>query len=149
MMKSEHEGYFTLELALLFPVIFSIIVLIIYTAFFVHDRAVMDSAAYEAALRGSAITYPGADIEGRVRREADDLLKSRLFVTKNTEVDVDINIRRIKVDISGEFKISSGLIWTSGLREKDKKIKVSGIAERLNPGQVIRDTGMIKGITKK
>ncbi|MCR4744092.1 MAG: pilus assembly protein [Lachnospiraceae bacterium] len=144
--KKSYNAYFTVELALLFPIIFSVIVLIIYTAFLVHDRAVLDSAAYEAALRGSAISYKGADIEGKVKNEAKDLLDKRLFVTKNIKIEVDITQKEIKVKCSGDFRIPSGIIWARELRNKGKHIEVTGVAERLNPGQVIRDTRMIKNI---
>ncbi len=144
--KRTSEGYFTVEIALLFPIIFSVIVLIIYTAFLVHDRAVLDSAAYEAALRGSGITYKNADIRGKVKREAEELLKNRLFATKNTKVNVEVDMMRIKVTCEGDFRIPAGLVWTRNLRQKGRHLKLTGTAARLNPGQVIRDTRAIKNI---
>ncbi len=144
--RRKYNGYFTVEIALLFPVIFSVIVLIIYTAFLVHDRAVLDSAAYEAALRGSAITYKDADVKGKVKREAEELLRNRLFVTKNTKVDVEVNMLQIKVTCGGDFRIPSGLVWTGSLRQKGRHIELTGIAARLNAGQVIRDTRAIKNM---
>ena len=144
--KKSAAGYFTVELALLFPIVFSVIVLIIYTAFLVHDRSVLDSVAYEAALRGSGISYEKADIKGKVTKEAEGLLKGRLFVTKNVNVKVDLSLTEIKVTCSGDFKIPSGLVWTRELRGQGRRIELTGVAGRLNPGQLIRDTRMIKNI---
>ena len=145
---SGYNGYFTVELALLFPVIFSVLVLIIYTAFFVHDRAVLDSVAYEAALRGSGITYEKADIEGKTRHEAQELLKNRLFITRDVRIEVKVDPMQVKVICSGNFRIPSGLVWAPELRRKGRHIEVEGKAARLNPGQLIRDTRMLENIAK-
>ena len=54
-MRKHLKASCTIEAALIFPFIMGIIVFIIYISFFLHDRAVMKSCAYQAALKGSLI----------------------------------------------------------------------------------------------
>ena len=60
-MRKKFKGSYTVEAAFIFPLVMSVIVLIIYLSFFIHDRAVMDAASYQAAMRGSFVTSGKSD----------------------------------------------------------------------------------------
>ena len=71
-MKKLKKGSFTLEAALLMPLLLTVIMSMLYLDFFVHNRAWLTAAAYEAAVSGSmegykkeANIYETADIQGR------------------------------------------------------------------------------------
>lgn len=49
-MKKVKRGSFTIEAALLMPVIFLVLMGVLYLNFFVHNRAWLTAAAYEAAV---------------------------------------------------------------------------------------------------
>lgn len=70
-MKKLKKGSFTLEAALLMPLLLTVIMSMLYLDFFVHNRAWLTAAAYEAAVSGSmegykkeANIYETADIQG-------------------------------------------------------------------------------------
>lgn len=56
-MKKVKRGSFTIEAALLMPVIFLVLMGVLYLNFFVHNRAWLTAAAYEAAVSGSMEGY--------------------------------------------------------------------------------------------
>lgn len=49
-MKKLKKGSFTLEAALLMPLLLTVIMSMLYLDFFVHNRAWLTAAAYEAAV---------------------------------------------------------------------------------------------------
>ena len=56
-MKKVKRGSFTIEAALLMPVIFLVLMGVLNLNFFVHNRAWLTAAAYEAAVSGSMEGY--------------------------------------------------------------------------------------------
>ncbi len=72
-MRKIKKGSFTIEAALLMPLVLMILIGVLYLDFFVHDRAYLTAAAYEAAVSGSMEgykkkrnIYEKADIQGRM-----------------------------------------------------------------------------------
>ena len=72
-MRKIKKGSFTIEAALLMPLVLMILIGVLYLDFFVHDRAYLTAAAYEAAVSGSmegykkkGNIYEKADIQGRM-----------------------------------------------------------------------------------
>lgn len=53
-MKKSMEGYFTVEAALLFPMILGVILFVIYSWFYQYDRCLMEMDTGTMALRGCA-----------------------------------------------------------------------------------------------
>ena len=51
-MRKIKKGSFTIEAALLMPLVLMILIGVLYLDFFVHDRAYLTAAAYEAAVSG-------------------------------------------------------------------------------------------------
>ena len=49
-MRKIKKGSFTIEAALLMPLVLMILIGVLYLDFFVHDRAYLTAAAYEAAV---------------------------------------------------------------------------------------------------
>ena len=47
------DGYLTVEASFLFPVMFMILILLIYWGFYCYDKSVSIQCSYLAALRGS------------------------------------------------------------------------------------------------
>ena len=72
-MRKIKKRSFTIEAALLMPLVLMILIGVLYLDFFVHDRAYLTAAAYEAAVSGSmegykkkGNIYEKADIQGRM-----------------------------------------------------------------------------------
>ncbi len=132
------KGSVTVEASLLFPLILMVIVISMYALFFIHDRAVLDAAAYEAALRGCEITSEKADIRGKVALKCEESVKGRLLSTKDLNTDIEITGQYIRVRFSGEFAVPGGVNPVPGAGFKRLEIKAEGHSDRRTPMSYVR-----------
>ena len=129
-MRKIKKGSFTIEAALLMPLVLMILIGVLYLDFFVHDRAYLTAAAYEAAVSGSmegykkeANIYETADIQGRMLGSQGLPGGENLSMQTNAEKNVQVTYR---------MEIPAGF-----LRQK-WNITVSGTAKPLRPVGWIR-----------
>ena len=134
----------TVEAALLFPFILAVIVMLIYEAFFIHDRAVLHAAAYEAALRGSEITDDDGDIETKVRETGEREIEGMLLSTKDPDMKIEVDSKEVRVTYSGDFVIPGGVILPSGINKSGTRITVKAYSTRLDPASFIRECRVIE-----
>lgn len=144
VLNYRFKASYTLEASLLFPFILAVIVLVIYGSFFIHDRAVLDTAAYEAALRGSEVTDPDGDIFAKVRDTGKRETEGRLLSTKNVSMDVRVDGKAVSVTYTGDFAIPKGVILVPGMNMSGTEIKVEGKSAREDPGGFIRECRMVE-----
>ena len=129
-MKKLKKGSFTLEAALLMPLLLTVIMSMLYLDFFVHNRAWLTAAAYEAAVSGSmegykkkGNIYEKADIQGRMLGGIGLLGGKNLSMQTNAGKTVKVTYR---LEVPAGFL---GQKW---------KLEVSGKAKPLRPVGWIR-----------
>ena len=129
-MRKIKKGSFTIEAALLMPLVLMILIGVLYLDFFVHDRAYLTAAAYEAAVSGSmegykkkGNTYEKADIQGRMLGGIGLPGGENLSMQTNAGKTVKVTYR---------LEVPAGF-----LRQK-WKLEVSGKAKPLRPVGWIR-----------
>ena len=134
-MKKVKRGSFTIEAALLMPVIFLVLMGVLYLNFFVHNRAWLTAAAYEAAVSGSmegysknGKVYEKADIQGRM------LGSTGLPVGENFSMQTSVTYR---IEIPVGFL---GLKW---------KVKAVGKAVPLRPVGWIRKVKSVRNAVEE
>lgn len=99
------NGVMTLELSLLMPVILAVIILIIFTGYFYHDKCIIERGAYSACIKGAEYLSQQkerehtADAEGMMREafynETDNRLTGKWTLSatvSNTDDEVSINV---------------------------------------------------------
>ena len=99
------NGVMTLELSLLMPVILAVIILIIFTGYFYHDKCIIERGAYSACI--NVVEYLSqqkwrkhtADAESMMREafynETDNRLTGKWTLSStvsNTDDEVSINV---------------------------------------------------------
>ena len=91
-MRKIKKGSFTIEAALLMPLVLMILIGVLYLDFFVHDRAYLTAAAYEAAVSGSmegykkkGNIYEKADIQGRMLGDIGPVSYTHLCTCAGTD----------------------------------------------------------------
>lgn len=99
------NGVMTLELSLLMPAILAVIILIIFTGYFYHDKCIIERGAYSACIKG--VEYLSqqkgrkhtADVESMMREafynETDNRLVGKWTISatvSNTDDEVSINV---------------------------------------------------------
>ena len=110
-MKKALRGSYTIEAALVFPLIMGVIVFLIYMSFFLHDMAVMKSCAYQAALKGSLIRTSTFDMETEAQKAAEYNIRGLLLATEEVKTDVSVSGKKVTVSYSGRLKIPQGILF--------------------------------------
>ena len=144
-MNKKFKGSYTIEAAFLFPLIMSVIVLIIYLSFFIHDRAVMDAASYQAALRGSLVTADKTDFIAKAEKAGDELLKGALLVTRVNEKNIEMKNNTLTVTYTGIMSIPGGVNFIPGI-PSELKLNVKSSATRLDPTGFVRSCRIVENL---
>ena len=110
-MKKNLSASYTIEAALVFPLIMGVIVFLIYISFFLHDRAVMKSCAYQAALKASLIRTSSSDMEQEARKAANYNIDGLLLATEDLSTEVNVSGKEISVSYSGRLRIPQGALF--------------------------------------
>ncbi|MCR5775602.1 MAG: pilus assembly protein [Lachnospiraceae bacterium] len=110
-MKIRLKGSYTVEAALIFPFIMGVIVFIIFISFYLHDRAVMESCAYQAALKGSLERKDIGEMEKEARKAAEYNISGLLLATEDLSTEVGIEGKRVTVRYSGVLRIPQGALF--------------------------------------
>ena len=110
-MKKSLKGSYTIEAALIFPFIMGVIVFIIYISFFLHDRAVMKSCAYQAALKASLIRTGASDMEREALKAAEYNISGLLLATEGLDTRVSVSGKEVIVSYSGTLRIPQGALF--------------------------------------
>ena len=110
-MKKRLKASYTVEAALIFPLIMGVIVFIIYMSFFLHDRAVMKSCAYQAALKGSLIRTSESDMRSEALKAAEYNIDGLILATENIKTSVNVSGSEVPVAYSGNLSIPQGILF--------------------------------------
>lgn len=140
------KGSYTIEASFLLPMILTIIVMIMYIAFILHDREILASAAYTSALRGSQVLEKN-DTFSTVQKHSFDLIKDRLIITQNITTDIEIDGDKIIVRYDGDINIPKGVILVPELFKAGNnsiKVKAYGEAKRQDSIKFIRNCRIIE-----
>ncbi|MCR5526289.1 MAG: pilus assembly protein [Lachnospiraceae bacterium] len=138
MLKDKFKGYYTVEAAMLMPILLTCILLVMYLSFYVHDKCVLDSVCYQAALRGGMVTDPEVDPTGKAEAAARELLEKRLIIARNTVIKVDKTMFEIRVKGSADFVIPKGIVLIPELRKSGIKITADKKYLRIQPIEAVR-----------
>lgn len=119
-MKREIEGYFTVEAAMVLPMVLLTIVLIIYLLFFQYNRCLMEQDIGILALRGAALQ--AGDNEDRMQQlkeEAAGLYSEKYIAWDGGEIVLRLEKGKIYAERSGQINfpfrggfLEENQIWT-------------------------------------
>lgn len=137
MCKKEKSAYFTIEAALVIPMILGGIVFILYVGFYLYNFVAIKQTAYIAALRGSQMKQASsAKIKKYVEEQVDELLAGQILARKNIEKEVKVSTGKIKVKIDTKVKIFFAKLLF--LEETNWEIKGEAQVNRADPIEIIR-----------
>ncbi len=90
MKKQLRKGSMTIETALLMPVILLVIMTVLYLFFYVHNRAWLTAAAYEAALSGSMeAAVPDGNSREAALKKGNELGDTGFLGSENLKVQAE------------------------------------------------------------
>ncbi len=137
-MRKRVQGSYTVEAALIFPMIMGIIVFIIYMSFYLHDMSVMKSCAYQAALKASLIRSSEADMQTEAQKAAEYNISGLLLATQDLKTETRISGREVSVTYSGTLRIPQGLLFMHIIGTDNIQITQTGKAFQKDAIEFIR-----------
>ena len=145
------KGSYTIEIAMLFPMILTTMICIIYLSFFLHDQSVLSAAAYTSALRGSQILSEKNVLE--ITEESSKLLiQNKLLGTKDMKTDITIKNGKIQVSYQGVLKIPAGVLLSKfliqNLQVDGIPVAAVGSAKCQDAVKFIRECRIVEGICR-
>ncbi len=137
-------AYFTVEAALILPIVMLFTVVMIFLAIYSYDRCVMEHCAYEASLRGAGSYISSAtEAETVARTAARRLVEERLFALRNFSYEVSVDSKQVTVTYNSEINMPF-ITWLGEyVSDIDMTIKVTKSAKRLNSTRTIRSFMLI------
>ncbi len=144
-MKKYCSGSYTVEASLLFPFILGVISLVIYISFFLHDRALLDAASYQAALRGSLVTNDSSDFLSKAEKAGDEIISGKLLATRDLVKDIEMEGNTLTVRYTGSIKLPSGIFFIP-LLPGEVTVSAESKAKRLDPTGFVRKCRIVENI---
>ena len=102
------KGSFTIEAALIFPMVVFVVIFIVYSAFYMHNEAVICGAVYETAIYGSTLDKTDVNVmQKKMLEKYNQSIGHRLISMDNPQVKIEVNGKDVKVKIRGVMKTAS------------------------------------------
>ena len=140
-MKKVKRGSFTIEAALLMPVIFLVLMGVLYLNFFVHNRAWLTAAAYESAVSGS---MEGVRKNGQVydtaRMRSEELGNTGFFGAENLST---------QTNVGKQVQVTYDLDTISSYGNLNWHLRTEGTSGIINPVKHIRKIRAASAILKE
>ena len=130
------KGSYTVEAALVFPIVLAVILFLIYSAFYMHNRAVLMEAAYETAIYGTTLDVSDIDTAKRkVLGKCYRSLSDRLISAGKPSYDIQANKNRITVSV----KSTMNTVQLEGIGSyQNSTLSVTRSANYVNPIDRVR-----------
>lgn len=113
--KKHYDAYMTVEASLLVPLVFIILLLLIYWGFYCYDKSVSVQCSYLAALRGSnQWEMSDAKREAFTLEQLEKLMNETILFMKEEDIYVEAGLTEIKAGVLGSMDI-----LTEGLRRAE------------------------------
>lgn len=112
-MKYSKKGSFTIEAAMIVPLILLVFVFSIYLMFYYHDKNILKGAAYETAVVGSGRTqYEIKDLDRYFQRR----IRGKLILFASAQTEIQIRQEEILVSVSTQRGRMKMAVMTSARR---------------------------------
>lgn len=101
-MRKKAGGYFTVEAAMVMPIVLGTIVFIIYLLFFQYNRCLMEQDIGMLAMRGAVLQAENNQERiDKLREHADNLYDEKYIVWESGEIQLKVEKGKLKVEQSG------------------------------------------------
>lgn len=140
------KGSYTIEASLIFPIVLFTVIFILYSAFYMHNRAVLQETAYEMAIYASNLDYRDTEeMKRKMWEKYQNAIEGRLISMKEPEVSMEVKSKDITVRISAEMT-TVPLVFFQDYNHAVIQVKKS--VSMGNPLSMIRGIKAIKRVTE-
>lgn len=127
------KGYFTVEMTLIFPIIFFIICSIFYMSFYYHDKVVSQIWSYKICIN----EINNNNSEDRIRAQIIKEINKKMLLGRISKVSVDASSNKINT----RFELNVNIPSIVG---KSISKQITCIVKRKNECEYIRKIKVIK-----
>ncbi|MBQ5850109.1 MAG: pilus assembly protein [Lachnospiraceae bacterium] len=134
MKKKRLRGSMTIEAAFIVPLILFVLAELITLFFFYHDKNIINGAAYETAVVGSANAREKETLtEQELKEYCKTRMKGKCIFFRHQEISVEIEKNEIVVDVvARKGRISAHVKKRSPVTEPEKRIRDLRRLENMN-----------------
>lgn len=137
--KARVEGYFTVEAALIFPMVMFLTIVLMFVAFYTYDRSRLEHCAWEACMAGARNCHKtNEEAHDAALEAAKFCVGDSLFAVKNLDTEVDVNLLEVTVTYKCQVNMPF-LNLVSSLTESDFVIEVSESLSKNKQVTVVRE----------
>lgn len=141
MLKKKYTlgGYFSVEAALLLPMVMVLMTMMIFMAFYSYDRCILEQSAWQAAIRGSYNCFnSNEEAQEAAGKAAQTLVKEKLFAVN--ELSYSVKVSLLYVEVSYKCKINMPCLTWLGefIQDRDFTINVTRKVPRCRQTEIIR-----------
>lgn len=105
-MRGKVDGYFTVEAAMVLPIVLGTIVAVVYLLIFQYNRCLMEQDVGALALRGAVMqTQDGKERIRLMRQDAEGFYKEKYIAWRSGEVKLRQEKGRLYAEWSGEMEL--------------------------------------------
>ena len=138
------DGVLTLEISLLMPAILAVIILIIFTGYFYHDKCIIERGAYSACIKGAEYLSQQkgrehneqdhtADAESMMREAFYDETDNRLTGKWTLSATVSNTDDEVSINVTGNMSCMNGIFT--------RYLSMAAFSVDINESAVIPDYG--------
>lgn len=111
--KQRYDGYFTVEAALIMPMVLLFMTTMLYAAFYVYDRCMLEQCAYQAALRGSSnLNRTNEAAYKAAENAAVSLVTDKIYAASDLSYFITVTATEVSVEYDCKVNIPM-LGWLS------------------------------------
>lgn len=144
VLKS-YNAYFTVEASLLFPMILLFTTMMIFMSFYVYDRCMLETCAYEAALRGCSNHIKSNEEAYKLTSDAANyLIKDKIFAESYLNSSVEVTALEVKVEYECRVNMPMVTCISQFVPNADFTIHVAKSAPRDHQVDCIRSIRIVK-----
>lgn len=138
--KRYEDAYFTVEAALILPMVMLFTTMMIFLAFYSYDRCILEHSAYEAALRGTSSHIKTAEeAYTQARMAAGRLVEEKLFAVKDFHYNISVEANAVTVSYHCIINMPFILWLGEYVSDVDMALDISRSARRYRQTRTIRD----------
>lgn len=94
------KGSYTVEAAVVFPIVLYVIVFILYSAFYINNVVVINEAAYETAIYGTTLNRSRTeDMKTKMQSKYTSSIQGRLIAMAKPECSIEVSGNYVTVSI--------------------------------------------------
>ncbi len=137
-MKKYQRGSFTVEAALIMPIVLMVILIVFFFVLYMYNRGVIQNAAYRGA---EQIFYHAGESNEDVKKECNRVvlkdLENSLVGVQNTEIEIEVSANEIEITVTGRLNVPEIISPKGTVFEELWNYEIYAREVRWNPAEII------------